>query len=160
MTSYTAKYDPATGVFLNVQRNDGAIISPDPLNRDWQAFLAWNQANGNPINPAGTITPAAGIRSTLNLMYGGDGKAFLSGLTALQKTNIWTDFTSNSRWKTDVGNNTNMLLMLGGMALDGIISATTLNAKYFAVALYVQDNPSYLVTPIFDATINVPGLTH
>lgn len=40
-----------------IRRSDGAIIPPDPANRDYQAFLEW-QAAGNTPTPAPVAPPA------------------------------------------------------------------------------------------------------
>jgi hypothetical protein len=85
----------------------------------------------------------------------------LNALTTAQKTNIWNDLTSGSppKWELDAGPNASAIAVLQFIAtLTPSLSATDLlNAKVRGVAMYVQDNPTYLVNPVFDPTINIPG---
>lgn len=86
----------------------------------------------------------------------------IGALNNNQKNNIWTDFTTNKRYQTDTGPNAGSLLLaayLANTALIGGSPTDLLNGKILAIALYVQDNPNYLVNPTFDSTINVPGTT-
>lgn len=58
--SYTALHDAATGRFTGVAL-DGrlAFIPPDPGNRDWVAFLAWNETADPPVSTADLPPPTA-----------------------------------------------------------------------------------------------------
>lgn len=86
--------------------------------------------------------------------------ADLDNLTAAQKTNVNADLFASSpaKWRSDVGPNAVSLWLL-----DAIVGLVTLSAadknllKLKAAAAYVQDNPRYLVNPIFDVSINVSG---
>ena len=84
----------------------------------------------------------------------------LVALTTTQQANIWADISSGTtpKYLLDAGPNTAALVVLDWAVRSSGATGTALTAaKFRAVALYVQDNPTYLVTPTFDATINVPG---
>lgn len=83
----------------------------------------------------------------------------LNALTATQKQEIWTDLTSGTPPKvlTDLGGNNAALYVLKWAAGTGMASGDIAQAKLYAAAMYVQDNPAYLINPTFDTSINVPG---
>ena len=84
----------------------------------------------------------------------------LVALTTTQQANIWADISSGTipKYLLDAGPNTAALVVLDwAVRSSGATGAALTAAKFRAVALYVQDNPTYLVTPTFDATINVAG---
>lgn len=84
----------------------------------------------------------------------------LNALAGTQKTNVWSDITSGSppKWATDAGPNAAAIAVMQFVATTSTLNATDiLNAKIRGVAMYCQDNPTYLVAPAFDPTINVPG---
>jgi hypothetical protein len=81
-------------------------------------------------------------------------------LTPLQKTNVWNDLSSGSppKYLTDAGSEAGALAVLDwAVRFAGFSAAAVLDAKIRATAIYVRDQPSYLVHPTFDPTINVSG---
>jgi hypothetical protein len=85
----------------------------------------------------------------------------IQALTATQKTNISNDLFSGSPMKvlTDAGPNAASLAVLWYQTQTATLSTADKNlAKLLAAAMYVGDNPNYLVQPSFDTSINVPGL--
>lgn len=81
-------------------------------------------------------------------------------LTNSQKTNIWDDLTSGSPIKLsqNTGPNSGFVFLLWRIASNASLPAATItDMKIAAATYYVQDNPRYLITPLFDATINIPG---
>lgn len=85
----------------------------------------------------------------------------LNALSATQKNAIWADVTSGNppKWSKDVGANAAAIAVLQLLTTSGTLNAADiLAAKIRGVAMYVQDNPNYLVNPAFDPSINVPGL--
>lgn len=89
-----------------------------------------------------------------------DIRSDLLALTGSQKTNIWNNFTSGSPplWATDFGPNFAdiFILQLFGSST-GISPVDSSEAKIRTLAFYCQNNPTYLVNPSFDPSINVPG---
>lgn len=96
----------------------------------------------------------------------------LAALTSPQKIAIWTDFTSGSppRWSRDGddgqthGTHAPALAVAAVGAIDmhtsaGFTAAEQLSARLRMVAIYLLDNPKYLVNPAFDPTINVKPYT-
>ena len=84
----------------------------------------------------------------------------LVALTTTQQANIWADISSGTtpKYLLDAGPNTAALVVLDwAVRSSGAIGAALTAAKFRAVAIYVQDNPTYLIAPTFDATINVAG---
>ena len=84
----------------------------------------------------------------------------LVALTTTQQANIWTDISSGTtpKYLIDTGRNTAALVVLDWVVRSsGATGAALTAAKFRAVAMYVQDNPTYLIAPTFDATINVAG---
>jgi len=84
----------------------------------------------------------------------------LVALTTTQQANIWADISSGTtpKYLIDAGRNTASLVVLDwAVRSSGAVGASLTAAKFRAVAMYVQDNPTYLVAPTFDATINVAG---
>lgn len=87
-------------------------------------------------------------------------RADIVALTTAQKNAIWTDLSSGTppKWALDPGPNAAALAVLQFCATTGTLSAADITeAKVRAAAMYAQDNPRYLVSPSFDATINVAG---
>jgi hypothetical protein len=85
----------------------------------------------------------------------------LQALTAAQKTNVWTDLSSGTpkKYLQDVGRNAAAIAALDWAATDSGATGTALTAAKLRIgAMYVQDNPAYLINPSFDPTINVPGI--
>lgn len=100
-----------------------------------------------------------GIRKTVATIY-----TQIGALTATQKANIWTDLTSGSpaKWTTNEGANAAAIGIGVGIVANLVAALTTAaltDQKIRVVAAYVWDNPTYLVTPSFDTSINVPGYT-
>lgn len=95
------------------------------------------------------------IRTLLNI------SADITSLSASQKTAIWSDLTSGSPAKilASVGPNAGSLFVFRRMAILAVLGpADSTSCKVDAAAMYVQDNPAYLVRPAFDATINISGV--
>lgn len=84
----------------------------------------------------------------------------LVALTTTQQTNAWNDLSSGTpkKYLLDVGPNAAAIGALDWAVTDsGATGASLLHARLRVGAMYVQDNPSYLVNPAFDPSINVPG---
>lgn len=84
----------------------------------------------------------------------------LNALTSTQKTNISNDLFSGTPLKVllDPGANISPIFVLyWGTQTPGLTTQDKNLAKLYAAAMYVQDNPAYLIQPTFDTTINVPG---
>lgn len=154
MATYKQAYD-SQNKCIGVVRDDGANIPRNILNRDWRAFLDWNSQQAIPLDLSDLPPPVIKISRTLIAI-----RADLASLTNTQKNNIWTDITSGSppKWSTDAGSNAAALAVLTLLGASSTLSAAdVLEAKLRGVAMYCQDNPTYLVNPSFDPTINVPG---
>lgn len=153
--TYTLQYDARTGAPVSILRSDGAVVPIAPGNADFQAFLAWNAQQPPPLDYTTPISPTARKPLPLLTIY----NAILA-LTSTQKTNIWNDLTSGSPVKIsqDVGPNAASIFLLWRIASNiSLPAATITDMKITAATYYVQDNPTYLVNPSFDNTINVPG---
>lgn len=88
-------------------------------------------------------------------------RADLNALSAGQKTAVWSDLSGGSppKWALDAGRNAAAIAAIEWAATvpAGITAAERTEARLRLAAMYVQDNPAYLVNPAFDPTINVPG---
>lgn len=91
--------------------------------------------------------------------------ADINALTGAQKNLIWTDITSGTppKWQLDAGPNAGAIAAMAS-TLKILVptfvpasNADVVNTKIWAVALYVQDHPTYLVHPSFDPSINISG---
>jgi hypothetical protein len=61
-------------------------------------------------------------------------------------------------WSQDAGPNAAALATIQMLGASVTLSAAdVLEAKIRAAAFYVQDNPLWLVNPVFSVTINIPG---
>lgn len=84
----------------------------------------------------------------------------LAALSSTQKTNIWTDLSSGSpaKYLADLGPNAAAIAALDwAVRFSGLGAAAITDAKLRIAAIYVADNPTYLLSPSFDPTINVPA---
>lgn len=85
----------------------------------------------------------------------------INALTNAQKAAVWNDISSGSppKWSTDYGVNAGSIMTLHflSVSVNGLSSSEKVQAQIRLVALYVQDNPNYLVNPPFSPTVNVPG---
>lgn len=84
----------------------------------------------------------------------------LSTLTGTQQTNIVNNlFVGNPlRVLMDAGPDTAAIGVLYYITQITTLPVSSINlAKLYAAAMYVQDNPTYLISPSFDVTINVAG---
>lgn len=120
-----------------------------------------------PTMPLGTVytydainqlaVPVAARRlRTLLAIY----QDFLSLTTGPQKVATWADLVSGSPVKIslDTGKNADSIFLLWRIASQtDFTAAITNDMKATAVAYYVQDNPLYLVNPVFAPTVNIPG---
>lgn len=137
MTTFIQWYD-ANGDFVGVKDLAGK----------------WVSRGGVPMPDSANVTfLKRRLRSLLSLI------ADLNALSASKKNAIWTDISSGSppKWSTDTGPNAAAIAVLQLLATSGLSAADVLTAKVRGVAMYVQDNPKYLVNPSFDTSINVPG---
>lgn len=84
----------------------------------------------------------------------------IHALTTAQKMAIWTDLSSGSppKWSQNQGPNTAAIMALHWSAVNsGATTANMTDARLRLMAMYVHDNPTYLVHPSFAPSINVPG---
>jgi hypothetical protein len=84
----------------------------------------------------------------------------LAALTTTQQGNVWADLSAGTspKYLLDSGPNAAAIAALDWVVRSsGAAGAALLGARLRTVAMYVQDNVSYLVFPAFDATINVSG---
>ena len=84
----------------------------------------------------------------------------IGALSAGNQATIWTDIISGSppKWSLDAGQNAAAIMALHWSAANSGASAANLNdAKRRLVAAYCQDNPGYLVNPVFLPAVNIPG---
>jgi hypothetical protein len=84
----------------------------------------------------------------------------LGSLSINQRTAIWSNLTAGTPplWTLDLGPNAATLYSFRFQATTGSLTVAERNdAQRWAVAMYCQDNPKYLVAPTFDPTINVAG---
>jgi hypothetical protein len=86
----------------------------------------------------------------------------LTALTAAQQTAVWTNISALTngveRYLFDTGPNTAAIVVMDwGVKSSGAVGAALTAARFRIVAMYVQDNPKYLVNPSFASTVNVPG---
>lgn len=85
----------------------------------------------------------------------------LNTLTNGQKTAIWTNLSAGTPplWALDAGPNAAAIAAIewGATVPAGVTAAEKTEARLRLAAMYVQDNPRYLVNPAFDPTINVAG---
>lgn len=146
------------GKAFGVMRSDGAqVMKGDGIGTDWKAFLTWNSAQPVPLSLADRA-PGGTSPRTLLAIYND-----LNVLTVTQKNNIWNNLSAGTPklYQTDKGTNAGAI-----GTLDFLLGQTTANwnatdlisLKMRITMNYVQDNPSYLVHPTFDSTINVPGV--
>jgi hypothetical protein len=135
-----------------------SVTVENRLDRGTWAYIA-EGATAQQLAAADAILasfPLAGKSKRTLLEIGAD----LNALPGAQKNAIWANFTSGSPqlWMTDDGPNTAAIACLHLMATEaGLSAAGILAAKLRAVAMFVQDNPRYLVNPAFDPIINIPG---
>jgi hypothetical protein len=85
----------------------------------------------------------------------------LNALTTGQKTNVVNAlFGGAVPILQDSGPNAGLITVLYGIVQNvTLLPAESQALKLYAVALFLQDNPTYLVKPAFDATINLLGTT-
>lgn len=85
----------------------------------------------------------------------------LKALTTAQKNAVWADITAGgaaAKWRVHRGPHTSLICTQHSLATaTGTSAADVLDAKIHGVAYYCLDNPTYLVNPAFDPSINVPG---
>ena len=142
-----------TAAVLTTVEAGKVLASPVDRPLIWQTFQNWIAAGNTPLAYPGVKVP----RRLVEIVTGADGLAGLNGLSAPQKLNLWTDFTTNNRWATDTGPNAAAILVPVALARDGIVTAAANNIRLMILAFYIQDNELYAVNPTFDPTINVPG---
>jgi hypothetical protein len=91
-------------------------------------------------------------------------RADVQALTTAQFNNVWTDLTTPvpgeapRKYLTDYGANVAGIFVFDwSLYVSGPTAAQQKAGQIALAAMYVQDNPNYLVHPPFDSTINVPG---
>ena len=95
-------------------------------------------------------------RSLDEIIRGTDGQGNLTALTTTQRNALWTNFVGPPRlWETDTGPNAERINDLVQMIADGTAAGTNVRARL--LAMYIQDNPRWAVSPVFAPTVNVPG---
>ena len=85
----------------------------------------------------------------------------INALTTAQKTAVWTALTTGSPSPLVAANGPNAaaLFVLHFVATTStLLPAEAAEARVRAIALYVRDEPLYLVNPPFAPAINIPGL--
>ena len=88
----------------------------------------------------------------------------LFGLTSGQKNNIVTALfsggTSPPLWETDTGPSACTITAMTGAVIgsNGLVSFNQFQQLLIA-AIFVSDNPTWLINPVFDPSIMVPGST-
>lgn len=120
------------------------------------ASTALTQAQQTQLNSAvAAWDPRPRTRRAIYAIYND-----LTALTATQQGNVWTDFSSGNpaKYLLDQGQNAAAIAVMDWVVKkSGATGAALTDARMRAVAMYVQDNPNYLVHPSFDASINVAG---
>lgn len=84
----------------------------------------------------------------------------LGTLSATRQNTIWADVTAGSppKWATDAGPNAAAIAAIHWSAANSGAAAAAVNdARRRLVAMYVQDNPNYLVNPSFDQALSLAG---
>ncbi len=161
IVTYTANYDPITGAILGAilaLPNGGTQCVPltDPT------FLAWyNAQDPAPFSLTAPNPAAPQIPRTAQAIADQ-----LFALTTAQKNKIITALFGQTGGTTA----SNALILtspgVGGWAITAAYAAnisatgvTSFNAiaQILLAACYVFDNPTFLVNPSFDPTINVSG---
>jgi hypothetical protein len=152
--NFVQQHSQPFGKFIGVLRDDGAFLPQSVGNRDWQEFLAWNALQLLPLDLSDVPSTARKPRLLLDI------RADIVALSTGQKTAVWADITSGSppKWASDGGRNAAAIAVLTLLGSSGTLSAADVReAKIRGVAMYCQDVPTYLVNPVFDPTINIPG---
>lgn len=142
--SYQFLVRNSLGQVVGVVRDDGATVGADPNSAAWQAFLLWNASQPVPWDLTAVVRPR--VPRTIQAIL-----VDVKALTGAQQLAVWSDITSGSppKWQ---GSNDPVVWCKGSQP-----STLTAQEKQVGAAFYVRENPTYLVHPAFDVTINVPG---
>lgn len=82
----------------------------------------------------------------------------IASLSPTDRLAIGNDlFGASAKWSLDVGANRGSIFVLYMLTQLGLTTGQTNVAKQGAAAMYVQDNPKYLVNPAFLPGVNIPG---
>ncbi|MBY0525602.1 MAG: hypothetical protein K2R98_19510 [Gemmataceae bacterium] len=156
---YTQRYDNSNR-FVGVTNTvavggipPGSSIPANPDNSHYKAFLQWNAQQPVPLSLADLAPPVKRMLRQATAIVDD-----LVALTTGQKTAIWTDLTAGSPPKllVNAGEYKPALEELRLRARSSLYTAQQMTEmKLFAAALYCLANPTYLVNPSFDSTINV-----
>ncbi len=152
--------DTASGIVTWYSRVEGQVRV------DWSAQPTGGQdASAASIVAAATVTKRKPrtMYAIANDIFTLTTGAFNPSAT-LQKLAIITDlFTGNlatgsQKWQQDTGPNAAaMSAVYAAVTPPSAISVFNPAQQLIMAAMYVQDNPLYLVHPAFDSTINIPG---
>ena len=139
-SGYTGPGSPATDI---------EIAYAAPLDAAQKALL--DQTVANHV-PAGPRRP--------RLIF--DVYHDIGALTGSQKTKIWADLQSGTppKWTQDRGPNAADLHILWLLATQLSVVNTAADkqtCQAMLMSIYTVDNPTFLVHPAFDTTINIPG---
>ena len=125
------------------------------------AFLNWVARGGVPT-PVSNISDVRDVIAkyrvwTLSLpsLY-----ASIDALPVLKKNTIFDNILGPSLLAlTGATDNLQSIIAIYVNLQTGAAPPLALLLKTYLTALYCQDNPNYLVNPVFDPTINIPGTT-
>lgn len=163
------------------------ITTSVPPNVDWSVLVSKLQTAGLPVTDVQTseaypgqiivvtdvdLTPAQ--QTTMNSVVAAwDPRprtarplyaiySDLTVLTAAQQSAVWTNISALTngveKYLLDAGPNTAAIVVMDWAVKSSGATGTALTAARFRiVAMYVQDNPKYLVNPSFATTVNIPG---
>lgn len=144
--------DGWTGKTVGVRRDDGAMVPRDAENMDWRDFMIWNTAQPSPLDLSDEPPTARGPRPVPALV------SALGALTAAQRTAIaGALFGPENRWATNRGANMGALAIIAALLQAPTLTAAHDILRLYGVALFLQDNPAFLVQPPFAPAVNVPG---
>lgn len=93
-------------------------------------------------------------------------RADVAALSPGQFQNVWNDLSAPvagppaipRKYLTDYGDNAGSIFVFDwALYTSGPTAAEKRSGQISLTAMYVQDNPSYLIHPVFDPSITIPG---